>query len=312
MNCSNAQVANSQGMELLHRAIVLTDIRQSGPYHIHNQLTATDPDLSAKEGYEDIYFASSQKWRREVRMKGYYEESAIFLNDTMYRARNPNFTPPGARTDVAARMRDLAFETERAVRRVYPREVNGVKTQCVEFASLENATQLGTTWCFDETSGLPMVHFRKRFEHRTEFRNFKPLGEKFVPGAVEMFRNNKSTRKAETQTIEMSVPTSAAFFTPPAGYEARTWCDDMKMPRLESRRSFNLPTSARLNKGLELLYEGTIDEHGNVKTIVAMQPKPVADGPIVDSVLVWRFKPAMCGETPVTTDIMLDAQDLPK
>src|SRR3569832_659143 len=128
-SCQCASIAQDkqvEGMGLLKHAMELTDLRQSGPYHMHNILSLTDEVLGKQlTGEEVIYFISPQQWRRELRIKDYYDESAYFIGTNMYRGRSLTFTPPAGRKDIAARLRTLPVVLEYKVLRIYDREVAG-------------------------------------------------------------------------------------------------------------------------------------------------------------------------------------------
>jgi hypothetical protein len=296
-----------EGMALVQRAIELTDLRQSGPYEMHNVLTLTDEALGKQfSGEEAVFFVSPEKWRRELRIKGYYDESAIFKGNMMYRGRSLNFTPPAARKDVAASLRTLPDVVKYKVLRVYDRKVNGLDTRCVY---LQNGGQRNyeITWCIDPKTGLPAAQYYSRSGNYIEFREYKSLGKKFVPNIIEVFWGGKSKEKAEI-SISAGVPDDAKIFEPPASYPARPWCDDMEALIVVNKPSPQIPQLTRNHTGWELLYEMTVDEKGKIINVVPMTPKQFADRIFMDTVAEWRFKPALCGSNPVPTDFIVSMQ----
>src|SRR6185369_8659932 len=95
----------------------------------------------------------------------------------------------------------------------------------------------------------------------------------------------------------------AHLFEVPAGATARPWCDDMQGPRPVSFPWPDIPLGARGHSGLELHYELTLDAQGNVTEVVPMAPKALPDRIATSTLKDWSFFPAMCGSTPVPTDV---------
>lgn len=296
-----------EGMALIQRAVDLTDLKQSGPYEMHNVLTLTDEPLGKQlTGEEAVFFVSPEKWRRELRIKGYYDESAIFKGNMMYRGRSMNFTPPAARKDVAASLRTLPDVIKYKVLRVYDRKVNALDTRCVY---LQNGGQRNyeITWCIDLKTGLPAAQYYRQSGHYIEFREYKSFGKKFVPSTIEVFWEGKSKEKAVI-SVAAGVPDDPKIFEPPASYPARPWCDNMEALIVMDKPSPEIPQLARRHTGWELLYEMTVDDKGKVINVVPMAPKPFADRIFMDTVGEWKFKPALCGTTPVPTDFIVSMQ----
>jgi hypothetical protein len=302
-----AQDKQTEGMAIIQRAIELTDLTQSGPYQMHNILTLTDETLGKQfTGEEAVFFVSPEKWRRELRIKGYYDESAIFKGNMMYRGRSLNFTPPGARKDVAGSLRNLPDVVKYKVLRVYDRKVNDLDTRCVY---LQNGGQRNyeITWCIDPKTGLPAAQYYRESGHYIEFREYKAFGKKFVPNVVEVFSGGKSKEKAVI-SISQGVPDDPKTFEAPSTYPARPWCDNMQALIVVDNKRPDIPQLARRHTGWELLYEMTVDEKGNVVNVVPMSPKPFADRIVMDTLAGWKFKPAMCGANPVPTDFIVSMQ----
>ena len=294
-------------MALIRRGVELTDLRQSGPYHMHTRLSVRDQLLNKEvDGGEDVYWASSKQWRRDLGLKDYYRETAFLLNSQLYRVRNPGFTPPAARQDIAASLRNLPEALDYKVIRVFDRPIDGSATHCV---LLQKPFALPLNWCFDATSALPLVVYYENYEHRVQFRGYRPFGSKFVPGAVEVYQRDLLTGRALIDRIEAGVPDNPQLFKPPAGVEGRPWCDDMRMLQIVSTRRPDIPSSLRAHVGLQFIYEVTVDAQGNVSNVVPMAEKPFADRIVMETLATWKFKPASCSGTPVPTDTVMNFQN---
>jgi hypothetical protein len=301
------QDKQAQGIALIRHGVELTDIRESGPFQYHDTLTLTDEALGKQfTGEEVVMFASPKQWRRELRIKGYYDESAIFVGSEMYRGRSLNFTPPAARKDIAGSLRNLPEMLHYKVLRVFDQKAGNADSTCV-YVQKPTDQKFEYTWCFDQKSGLPTALYYTGSGHFIEFENYKAFGKKFMPGMIEIFVGGKSKDKAVIDTVEANVPNDPKTFQPPSNYPPRPWCDDSQPPIISSSTKIDIPPGARAHSGWELLYELTVDAKGNVVNVVPLSPRPFADRVAMTAFAEWKFKPAMCGTTPVPTDFIAAA-----
>jgi hypothetical protein len=294
-------------MALIRRGIELTDLSQSGPYHMHSLLSVRDQLLNKQiDGVEDDYWRSAKEVRSELRLKDYYSESAFLVDGQLYRLRRPSFTPPAARQDIATDLRYLPAAMEDIVVRVFDRQVDGNATHCV---LLRKPFALPSNWCFDATSGLPLVEYFENYDHRIEFRGYRQFGSKYVPGTVEMFQRGSLIGRAVIDRVEAGLPDDPKLFKPPAGLEGQPWCYDMRFVQWLSNPRPDIPQGMRSHSGLQLIYEVTVDARGNVSNVVPMAEKPFADRIVMETLATWKFKPASCGGTPVPFDMMMNFQN---
>jgi hypothetical protein len=189
LSLSSAAFAESpqpDGMVLIHKGVELTDLSQSGPYHMHTLLSVRDKQLNKQiDGGEDVYWVSAKQWRRELRLKDYYSESAFILDSQLYRLRRPSFTPPAGRRDIVASLRSLPEAMEYSVVRVFDRSVDGSAAHCV---LLRKAYAADINWCFDATSGLPMVEYFRLTDTGFCSRATARLAANMCPGQSRCIR----------------------------------------------------------------------------------------------------------------------------
>jgi hypothetical protein len=296
----------SEGMALIKRGIELTDLHLGGPYVMRSSLTMVDGPLGRRNGTEVVTFSSVDQWRRDLHMTG-YDEVAVFLGHNMYRRRSLNFTPPSLRPDIAGSLRNLPETLTYKVVRVFNRKMNDVELRCVYLEKKADQPS-EVTWCFDPHSGLPWLRLSGNGSRRIEFLNYKQFGNRFVPGSVEVTTAGKQTGKAVIEAIDSGIPDSVHAFEPPAGADARPWCDNMEGPRPVAVPRPDLPLGARSRAGLELNYELAVDARGNVTDVVPMAAKPFADRIAIDTLRSWQLKPATCDGVPVPTDMWIDVR----
>jgi len=292
-----------EGMALIKRAVELTDLHQSGPYHMSSHLKVVDA-TGKREGTDVVTFSSPERWRRDLHVTG-YDETAVFLEHNMYRTRNLPFTPPSVRMDIAASVRNLPETLNYKVLRVFKRKISGAEAQCV-YLQRSGDKPAEVTWCFDAHTGLPSERLWHDGERHAEFSNYKPFGGKFVPGEVDVV-NGIQKGNAVLEAIDSGIPASPHLFEPPPGSAARPWCDNMEPVRPLSIGKIDVPPDMRYRRaGLELQYELAVDAQGNVTDIIPMAPQPFLDRIAIEEIRTWQFKPATCGGTPVPTDTLFD------
>ncbi|HET9698677.1 MAG TPA: hypothetical protein VFP40_17530 [Terriglobales bacterium] len=295
----------ADGMALIQKALDQTDLRKSGPYTIHAKLTVNDEATGKREGTDVVSFDSTARWRRELRMTG-YNEVAVFLGQFMYRTRSLQFTPPSLRGDIAGGLRNLPETLSYKVMKISSRKVGDAKADCVSLQQPRKDTPFEVTWCFDSTTGLPLARYGHAYGDRTEFTNYKPFGQKQYASTVQEFTNGKPSGTATIESVESGVGNDVHLFDTPAGAIPRPWCDDMQGPRPVSFPWPDIPLGARGHSGLELHYELTLDAQGNVTAVVPMAPKALPDRIAIGALRDWSFYPAMCGSTPVPTDVEIN------
>jgi hypothetical protein len=294
----------SEGTDLIKHAIDLTDLQHGGPYHLRWNLTVVDEALGKREGTDEVTFSSTERWRRDFHMTG-YDEVAVFLGHTMHRTRSIAFTPPSLRADYGGSLRNLPEALTFKVVRVFNRKKDNVEARCVELQAHSYAPG-GPTWCFDSRTGLPSEELGAR-GYRREFLNYKSLGGKFVPGEIEIIAGGKQRAKAVLEAADSAVADPVHGFDPPAGATVRPWCDDMVLPSPIILPPMDIrPDLRSRHKGLELKYELMIDAHGQVTSVVPMDPNPYVDRIAIESLRNSQWNPAMCNGTPVPTDTIFD------
>jgi len=293
----------SEGLSLINHGIQLTNLNQSGPYHMRATLTVVDEAIGKREGTDDVTFSSTERWRCDLHMTG-YDETAVFLGHNMYRTRSVGFTPPSLRQDIKGGVRNLPETLHYKVVRVFNRKIHNVEARCV-YQEQKNDQPVEVTWCFDPHTGLPLAQLSGNGRRRVEFSNYKPFGDKFVPGMVEVIVDGKQKGKAVIDAIEPGIADSGHIFEPPVGATVRQWCDNMESPRPISAPRPDIPPAARIGAGLELTYELTVDAQGKVTSVIPMAASPYADRIVIETIRDWQLKPAMCDKTPVLTDMMI-------
>jgi hypothetical protein len=296
----------TEGIALIQRAVDLTDLRKSGPYRLRASLSYDDVAVGKGEGINVVNFISVDRWRRDLQVTG-YSEIALFLGGYMYRSRTARFTPPALRGDLVGSLRNLPEALNYKVFRTYDQKFHGVSARCAYLQQNRKERPAEIRWCFDPGTGLPVATLAANEIWYTEFSDYKPLGNKFLPSRIELFERGKSRGTAVIDSVETVVPHQDVIFKIPSDAIGRRWCDDMQGPRSRSIFPIPVPPGARAHSGLDAHYELTIDEHGRVLDVVPMAERPFIDRIAIETMSQWEFEPARCGDTPVLTDLAIDA-----
>lgn len=295
----------AEGIALVRHAVELTDLRQSGPYRLRWKLAVKDPALHGGAGTDVVTFSSVERWRRDLHV-GDYIEAAVFLGRNMYRTRSLPYTPPSLRSDLGGSLRNLPELLNYKVVRLFNRKISGVETNCVHLRQPGEDRPGEVVWCFDFHTGLPAAHMGARGGARVEFGDYKAFGSKFIPGTIERI-GGKYGERIVLEGIDANVIAGDHAFEPLAAATARPWCDDMEQPRpISLGKAIDIPPSVRMHSGLELNYELSIDEHGNVTDVIPMDAKPFVDRIVIEALRAGKWNPALCSGTPVPTDISFD------
>lgn len=290
----------AEGMALLRRAVELTDISEQR-YQLEYSLSASDPVLGRVEGTKLLIHASAQKIREEIRT-GRYKEVSVFTDGQLHRVRNLPFTPAAFRGDPYRQLTRLRSElNDFEVAKVFDRKFGDNVARCITQKRKRDAGE--STWCVAKETGLPVAHLTGG--GKAEFLNYVPLGTRQIPSEI---RSSVMNVKAEVRLLKSGtqVPDDA-LFEHPAGATSQPWCEDMSRPMPTSTPDPEYSEEAR-RRGLSgtVTYAVNIGADGVVKDTFPVRTHEALDKSARRALQGWRFKPAMCGATPVPTDILVE------
>jgi TonB family protein len=171
--------------------------------------------------------------------------------------------------------------------------------------------------CFDESSGnLLSVEYPKSENanppviSRVEYSAFHDVGEKHVPFEIRALRDKTVVATVKVVEITPTAEQNRALFAVPMNSEFWAGCDDMQDAELVGRVQPPYPESARQKResGTAIFY-AVIEEDGTLSRLtVIQQVTPAIEAAAADALRQWRYKPAVCGSTPirVETSISVD------
>lgn len=302
MFAGNKQDKQEEGVNLLRRAVELTDISEQ-PYRFRYTVKVSDPVLGNAQGTRLVTHASPQKFRDEVHFP-LYTEVRVFRDGQLYRARTLPFTPMAIREYGTRALRRLQSDLkDYKVSKVFDRKIQGVQARCVE-RKREHSNVLVNSFCVFPDSGLPAAIIGGG--DNTEFSDYVPFAGHQV---ARVIRSSTPRTKIELRLEEFGtdVPADDGPFLPPNGAAAQPWCEDMTPAQALATPDPNYPSQAR-QKGLQgaIVYEVGIGADGMIKRVVPIATDASFDPNARKALQDWRFKPATCSGVAVPSEIVVE------
>jgi TonB family protein len=199
----------------------------------------------------------------------------------------------------------LKIQPKEALGEVKTRNKDGVQQECAE---VKRPVGTERVLCFDEASGgLLSVDYPRSANQdppeisRVEYSGLNKLGDKLIPYQVHAFRDRTLSVIAEVKEVTPITEDDHGLFAPPTNAEFWPNCDDLQSSELIKSVQPTYPPGARSNheEGTVMFY-GVIEADGTLSHLRVIQgATPSLDSAAADAVRQWRYKPAMCGATPI-------------
>jgi TonB family protein len=299
---------------LISRARLLEDIWTEGtpPMLMRADVQVLDAKGSfGHAGYTFVWISPS-RWREEIQFgnyarlrirdaKGYWQKTAlnyqpeiIFQLDTLLHVKNL-----------------LSVGSKQTLGKVKNREKNGVREKCTE---VKWTTGTERILCFDEAGGALVSVEYPRGERqnppeisRIEYGAFNTVEGKSVPYEIRAMQDRKLILAIKVLEMTKATQENPAIFNVPADAEFWTQCGDMPPAELVERTQPRYPPSARTNReyGRVILY-AVIEPDGSLSHFAIIQgATPTLDAATYEAVRHWRYKPQLCGQTSVRSEISI-------
>ena len=293
---------------LISGARSLEEIRTEGmpPMLVRADLQVPNAKGVLLHGGYTLDWVSRSRWREEIRFENYerlrvrdakgywqktglsYEPEIIFELDTLLHIENV-----------------LRVNPKQTLGKLKKREKEGVREKCTE---VKWAIGTEKILCFDEVRGaLLSVEFPKGERQnppeisRIEYSGFNAVGEKLVPYEIRALKDRKVVIAIRILEITKIVEEKPGMFDVPGGAEFWAQCDDMPQAELVEKTQPKYPANARANheEGRVVLY-AVIEADGSLShmAIIHEAPPPL-EAATIEAVRHWRYKPIVCGETPI-------------
>ena len=259
-----------------------------------------------QDGHFTWKWAAKDLWVQEIQM-GDYSEIRIRKTDNLYINRNAPFTPLQV-----IQLQDLvnvfSADADSEIKKVKHQAVGGIESECMEVRprSGRPTSHAKTEVCINRaTKDVLSEDTRDGAEYRRkEFTDYASFREHRYPGQLKLLVNGSAAVKVWVTSLQ-NASFEEGTFAPPPGSIVRRQCEHMSLPKPVKTPDPAYPRSAAQKRiggtvtvALTVLPDGSVDD----VHLVGSASREM-DEITQQTVKMWRFKPAMCGNEPVAEDI---------
>jgi TonB family protein len=293
---------------LLAQARKLHDVWTEGTpaVKVRTEIKILYADGKTAPGYYVITWISPLRWRDELEFSN-YKRVRVHNSKGYWQQSTLGYTPEIVfeLDSVLDFIPILKIQPKESLGELKTRDKDGIRQKCTE---VKRAKETDRVLCFDEANGglLSVEHPVAENQgppeiSRVEYSEVKNLGDKLVPYQVHAFRGRKMYITAGVTEMRSITEDDPGLFAPPTNGEFWPTCDDVQGGELVKHVQPIYPTSARANheEGTVVFY-GVLEENGTLSHLTPIQgATPSLQTAALDAVRQWRYKPAMCGATPI-------------
>jgi protein TonB len=301
---------DSAAQQVITAARERVDIRSGGakPFQLEAEFTA-QINVS-QDGHFTWKWVAKDFWSQEITI-GCYRQLNVRKGDTLYITRNAPFTPLRV-TELQDLLNVLSVEVDHWQTKKTKHEIRGgIETECVEIRARpgRHVWKGKRTLCVNQTTKETLAdETRDGEEYRQkEFTDYQPFREHSYPRQLRLLVNGSVALRVKINSLRENT-FDETVFVPPPGAIARRQCEHMTHPEAIKTPDPAYPRSAAQNRmggtatvALTILPDGSVD---NVQLIGSAGHE--MDQVTQEIVKTWKFKPAMCGNEPVASDIRVE------
>ncbi|MBV9572420.1 MAG: energy transducer TonB [Acidobacteriales bacterium] len=254
-------------------------------------------------GHLTLKWESTERWWRRIVMAN-FEQIEVHNGDRLYTSRNAGFTPLRLRELIS--LLQFSEVSERQISKKQRQRVEGgVGLTCLQVqpqesgehheVCLNSATHEIVS---DEWQRSPDEKRREQYSDYFDFRGHR------YPRSLQLLVNGSKVITANVTNLA-SADFDQALLVPPKGAIERRRCKDMKRAAPIRTPDPLYPKSASQNRSIgDTTVAMTVLTDGSVTDIQLIGSSTRAmDDATLQTLKSWRFKPAMCGNEPVVSDI---------
>jgi TonB family protein len=295
---------------LLTQARKLHDVWTAGtpPVTMRAEIQVFNGKGGVTPGQYIVNWVSPVRWREEFRFPN-YERVRVHDAKGYWQKSGLNYQPQIIRQlDSLLDFKGLKIRAKQVPGKLKNREKDGVRQLCMEVKWKGGTVR---TLCFDEVSGnLLSVEYPKNENEnppaisRVEYGAFHDVGEKHVPFEIRAFKDKVVVVTVKVVEIKSVTEENPSLFVAPTNSEFWAHCDDMQEPELVRPVQPQYPDTARRNResGTAIFY-AVIEPDGTLSDLTLIQQvTPALEATAADAVRQWRYKPAVCGSTPIRVE----------
>lgn len=239
---------------------------------------------------------------------GGYKELKIRKGNSVYISRNLPFTPlrVGNVEDLLRLEIVPKYPEDWEVKKVKSESVDGKSVECVELEyRVPHSGKFKRDLCVDSVTHEPVSDGAAQIaegEH-TEFGDYQKFRDHVYPGRMVLTAHGSPIVKVNGISLREASFSDSEFAPPPSATMRRT-CDHMVHAVALKTPNPIYPKSAAQNRlggrstvAITVLPDGSV---GDVYVIESAAQE--MDRVTEEAVKKWKFRPAMCGDEPVTSE----------
>ncbi len=290
-----------QAAALFARAAQVQGIEVAGspPFQLRltfQVLLATGPPI---EGDYLLLWAGPDKWRSELNYPDFHEVRFGGPGKIWWLRSNPSWPNTLVLPDLPKMASPKMLRDER-VKKLRDVARKGVRLKCV---LLERPGKLQRTACFDLATGAMVLE--EKPDAVQEYSDFAPFGDKRFPRTLTVRTRTRNVALRVEELTAIPLPDDS-MFQPPG--DAQEWgaCEDLLPPKLLKGSSPRWP-KGHYGEWASVLLSVVVETDGKASNaVVAESGGADFDAAALQEIRKWRFRPAMCGSTPVRRQVTVE------
>ncbi|MGH9736674.1 MAG: energy transducer TonB [Candidatus Acidiferrales bacterium] len=258
-------------------------------------------------GEYGFYWAFPSQWREEVKLGTYYR-IRVGSEKGYWQVSNLQYQPEVVfeLDGLLSLKKLLKIAGSEPLSKVHVRKRDGISEYCAE---VKGKRLRNSTLCFDESTGellsvdYPMTEIANPSEiSRLEYSGFKAIEGKSIAFEIHGFHGREPVLGITITKIAAMPEHDAGLFERPAQSQFWATCDELTDAALTHMVFPDPPRPVEFTKSVTLYLVVEADGTPSHITVIQGQDPGVEAAAIVAS-RQWRYKPAMCGKTPVRQEI---------
>jgi TonB family protein len=305
LGCAALAGTNPSAEQALAMAEKQVDLQNAGSDSIHLEMDFVAQNNVPMKGHLALRWAAKDQWWRSVTMGG-FREIDVRNGEKLYISRNVGYTP--IRVKQVEKLIDISQDVAQLqIKKVRQKKANGISLTCLQINQKESKTK--DELCIDPSSNDLLSDDWKAADklERNEYGDYREFHGHRYPMKLTQYVAGSKILDATISDLKIETLDNA-LLVPPKGAIERRQCEGLKHAIPVHAPDPAYPQSAEENGlmgettvAVTVLADGSVD---NIQ-LVGSSTRSM-DEATLNTLKSWRFKPAMCGNEPVITDIEVE------
>lgn len=296
-------LADDSYLQMLLRAKQQSDLTLNEPAPFQLEVDFTAQQKLPTQGHLSLKWKSKEQWWRQIQL-GEFKQIDVRNGGWLYTTRNSSSTPVRVRQLIqllayAEDAKDLDVDREQQITEYgFPVDCLRVKKKRTKETPhqicLTGSHQISSDTWWD----LPDSPTREEFTDYTDFAGHR------YPRSLQLLENGSRVIKASVKTLSANA-FNDVLLTKPEGAIERRQCDNWTPAKALKTPDPPYPPAASINGSIgDSIVSMTVLADGTATDFQLIGSASHAmDQSTLDTLKKWKFKPAMCGNEPVVSDV---------